>query len=288
MSYLKRVEKGIKDKPYLMIVYGVSGVGKSKFGAGAPKPIFLATEQGVDHLEVDRVTGLKTWPEVLGFLNELKTEKHDYKTLVVDSLDWLEPIIHNQVCAMDGSKSINLAAGGFGKGYQVALQLFRIFSDKLNELRDQRGMNIVLIAHAQISTFTDPHAQNAQYQRYEIKLHKSASEYFKEYVDCVLFANTEVQISQDGKTMGEGLSVAYSERRPGFDAKNRYNLPFNFPFDFKSFEENCGSTLIKKIQDLKSKVDDETKAKVDESLKGANAEKLNQIFLKLQRRVNEG
>ena len=35
----------------------------------------------------------KSFEDAMGYLKDLVEEDHDYKTVVVDSLDWLEPLI---------------------------------------------------------------------------------------------------------------------------------------------------------------------------------------------------
>ena len=44
-------------------------------------------------------------------------EDHDYRTVVVDSLDWLERMIWDDVCGEFGVKYLEKADGGYGKGF---------------------------------------------------------------------------------------------------------------------------------------------------------------------------
>ena len=230
MSLLSKITKGKIKKPFVLVVYGADGCGKSTFAAGSPNPIFLGTEQGTNHLDVARFPTPRHWDDVLQAVTELATLEHDYKTLVIDSLDWLEPMVHKEVCKRYGKKSIEQAAGGYGKGYIEAVDEFLTLKDKLNELRESRGMNVILIAHAQISNFNDPENQQ-EYQRFELKLHKKAGAVFREYADAVLFTSFQVYSSKDAdsgkvRSVGSSQRIMYTERRPGFDAKNRLGLPF--------------------------------------------------------------
>jgi hypothetical protein len=45
---------------------------------------------------------------------------------------------------------------GYGKGYLAALDTWRSFLDGVNALRDERGMGVILIAHAEIKRFDSP------------------------------------------------------------------------------------------------------------------------------------
>ena len=44
MGLLQQVIRGCRPAPRRVMVYGVQGVGKSTFGAAAPRPIFIQTE----------------------------------------------------------------------------------------------------------------------------------------------------------------------------------------------------------------------------------------------------
>ena len=61
----------------------------------------------------------RTFDDVMQALAALYTEEHGFRTLVVDSVDWLEPLVWAQVCKDQGWKSIEDA--GYGKGYVNAL-----------------------------------------------------------------------------------------------------------------------------------------------------------------------
>src|SRR5271165_6939092 len=90
-NFLKNVTKGKLKKPFTVLVYGVDGVGKTTFAAGAPNPIFIGQEHGSNNLDVSRGRAPKDFDEIVADLKELRDDQHDYKTVVLDSLDWMEP-----------------------------------------------------------------------------------------------------------------------------------------------------------------------------------------------------
>jgi len=55
----------------------------------------------------------------------LQTEKHEFQTVVLDSLDWVEPLIWKAVCEEGKVENIEQFGGGYGKGYVRALDLWR-------------------------------------------------------------------------------------------------------------------------------------------------------------------
>jgi hypothetical protein len=175
-------------KPPRILIHGVHGVGKTTFAAGAPDPVFLLTEDGLGTLDVPHFPIARTFDEVMQALAALYTEEHAFGTLVVDSVDWLEPLIHAKVCKDQGWSSIEDA--GYGKGYVHALDLWRQYIEGLNALRDDKGMTVVQIAHTDIKRFDSPESE--PYDRYVIKLHAKASALLQEHSDIVLFANYRI------------------------------------------------------------------------------------------------
>ena len=96
---LSAVTRGRVAAPLRVLCYGVEGVGKSTLGASAPAPIFLGAEDGSALLDVARFPQPRAWTDVLEAVRVLIHEEHDYRTLVIDSLDWIEPLVWAAVCA---------------------------------------------------------------------------------------------------------------------------------------------------------------------------------------------
>ena len=226
-----------KFKPPRIMLYGVHGLGKTTFGALAPDPIFLPLEDGLDAVDVDAFPLATDFSDVLKNLGQLATEDHNYKTLVIDSVDWLEPLIWRQVCNEHGVDSIEKVLKGYGKGYTEALNVWSQYIDALNYLRNEKDMMIIQLAHTHVKRFENP--ETDAYDRYEMKLNAKASAKLQENADIVLFANYYVAISKDDsggfkerkRAVGSGERVLYTTERPAATAKNRYDLPEQIPFD---------------------------------------------------------
>ncbi len=226
LSSLKRADR---VKPARIVVYGVHGVGKTTFGTSATKPVVILTEDGLGNIDVDHFPLARSFDDVMEAIGALYEEDHDFKTLVVDSLDWLEPLIWNKACRENKWNSIEDA--GYGKGYVAAVSYWRDYIDGINLLRDDKGMTIIQTAHSQVSRFDSPLSD--PYDRYEIKLHKSAAAIIQEHSDIVLFMNYNVStVKADAgfnkkvtRAIGSGKRVIYTEERPAYHAKNRYSMP---------------------------------------------------------------
>lgn len=239
MGLLDSIQTGKSSAPRRTMVYGVHGVGKSSFGAAAPKPVFLPTEEGLGEIDCAKFPLAKTFAEAFQWLAALYTDPHEYRTLVVDTLDWLERLIWAHVCKE--KRVQNLEEIGYGKGYVFAIDSWQIFLDGLDALRRERGMGIVLLAHARIERFENPETDS--YDRYVPRLHKLASHLIQEWCDEVLFATYKVYTttSDEGfnrkkiKGIGAGERVVYTTERPAHVAKNRLRLPNELPLDWSAY-----------------------------------------------------
>jgi hypothetical protein len=231
---LSAVKTGRITQPLRVLLAGCEGIGKSTFGSHAPSPIFLGAEDGTAQLDVARFPEPGSWEDVLDAIRVLTNEDHSYRTLVIDTLDWLEPFVWRAVC--EAGRKPSIEDFGYGKGYVAALEEWRSFVASLEALRRKRGMHVVLLAHTQVKLFKNPEGDD--YDRYTLKLHEKAGGLLKEWSDAVLFANYETHVLKDGsrsKGFGGGSRVMHTERRAAWDAKNRFGLPERLPLDWSEF-----------------------------------------------------
>lgn len=224
-----------------ILIHGVAGVGKTTFATGAEDPVVIATEDGLGTIDVPHFPLAASFDDVMGAIAALYSEEHDFRTVVVDSVDWLEPLVWKRACADNRWGSIE--EPGYGKGYVAALDLWRQYLDGLNALRDERGMTIVQIAHTDIKRFDSP--EHEPYDRYVIKLHARAAALLQEHSDVVLFANYRISTVKSDvgfnkkvtRALGSGERVLYTAERPAFLAKNRYGLPDVLPLEWQAFAD---------------------------------------------------
>jgi len=234
MNLKSLIKKKAESKPPRIVVHGIHGVGKSFFASNAPDPIFLITEDGLTNIVVDHFPLATSLDEVWQYMELIMNEDHQYKTFVVDTIDWLEKLIFKQVCSdnsVDTPEDI-----GYGKAYVFAMKHWEKFLRGLDRIRD-KGIAIILLAHNEIKTFNPP--DNDPYDRYQIKLHRHAATAIEEWSDAVLFANFRTVVTKKSKNdakakaVGSGERVLYSSNRPAWRAKSRYPIPAEIPLDFK-------------------------------------------------------
>ena len=245
MSSLSRIQRGRMSKPPRILCYGVEGIGKSTFGSQAPNPIFIQCEDGLDEIATDRFPLATSFDDVVAALTELRNQQHDYESVVIDSVDWLERLVWDKLCAEHSVASIEQVAGGYSKGYTLALSFWREVIDHLNALRNTRGMVVVLIAHSKVERFEDP--ESSPYDRYSPRLHKHAAALVSEWCDAVLFATRRIRTQTEDagfnrkRTTAHAIGSAGGERilrcvgGPSCVAKNRYGITEELPLSWAAF-----------------------------------------------------
>jgi len=225
----------------------------STYAAQIPGVIFIDTEGGLSEINCVRFPQALSFNEVMDQLKELSTEKHEYGAVAIDSCDWLERLVWEEICRDYGVNSIEKAAGGYGKGYIEAANRFRRMMEILDTLRMERNMAIILIAHAKVEPFNDP--ENGVYDRHSPRLHKHVNALLTEWSDAVLFATRRIAIQNanvgDGK-VAKGVGTNGGERilrcegGPACVAKNRYSLPFEIPMLWKELMKQLTEKSEKK------------------------------------------
>lgn len=282
---LSAVTTGRIEAPLRVLLMGVPGVGKSTFAASCPAPIYLGAEDGTNSLDVARFPTPQSWEDVLDAVRTLAAEKHDYRTLVVDTLDSLEPICWRAVVGRDRkATSIEEVGGGYGKGFAAAVDEWRVFISELERLR-AAGMNAVLLAHCWVMNYKNP--AGPDFDRFVMKLEKRAGAAFSEWVDAHLFAQFEGGAKEERGKRAKGWSsdarVVHTRRTAAWDAKNRYDLPETMPLSWEEFAAAVQSgrapeAIRKRIEEALAKLegDDATKARAA-LVRASDGQKLAQL-----------
>ena len=205
-----------------ILLYGMEGIGKSTFAANFPDPVFVQTEDGLGNIDCAKFPLAQSAEEAFKQLDALRSP-NEFQTVVVDSLDWLERLIWDQV-AKD-AKVDSIEKIGYGKGYVIALTYWRKILDVLSALHAQNKI-VLLLAHAVAEDYTDPEVANLK--RFTPRLHKTARSLIAEYVDVILLATR-----QYGAAKGDANNprIVRTEASPYQVAKSRYAIPAELPLD---------------------------------------------------------
>lgn len=238
------IRRGRIARPQKVVLYGPEGVGKSTLASRMPEPVFLDTEGGTHHLDVTRLDAGDSFEEIKATVAQLATAEHPFRTLVIDTADWLEKRAVEQLCTKANKDSIE--DFGYGKGWVLLAEEFARFLSSLDAVLE-RGMHVVFLAHSTVRKFESPDQAGA-YDRYELKLSKQVAPLLKEWADVVLFANYVTKVAQKdgGKTRGVGGKerVLFATHTAACDAKNRHGLADKLAFSIEALEPVFGGTPV--------------------------------------------
>jgi len=216
MYTLDQIMSGKRIRAPRIIDIGVEKVGKSSFAAGAPNPFFLPIkgEEGIDDLNVKHSPVCETFADVLGWLGYLYHEKHKFETVVIDSMSTLEPLIWAATCARHGVTNIEEVLEGFSKGYKEALTEWRILTDWLDALRNDRNMTVILIGHVEIGKVNEPPLE--AFDTFLFDIHKKAAAQLSRWADSIVFCNYKTIVTKEalgfGKEKGIGVDMGGGDR----------------------------------------------------------------------------
>ena len=233
---LKSVSKTKHAFPPRIGLLGDGGAGKSTLLSQCPGSIFIQTENGLSGIDSEAFPLAQSYNDVIEQLGVLAKEEHEYKAIWIDSADWLERLIHKHICEEQGVKTIELASGGYGKGYREATQLFKRVLDGLDWLRENKGMFTGFTCHARIHHVDDPEFEGG-YDRYTLKLHSpkkggGTNELLYEWADIIGFLKVSYQLGGQEVAKGEVKKLRNVEQKrilcteghAAYQAKNRYSL----------------------------------------------------------------
>ncbi|MGC6173219.1 ATP-binding protein [Lacrimispora sp. 38-1] len=229
------------------VVYGPEGIGKSTFAARFPDPVFIDTEGSTKDMDVARLPEPSSWTMILNQVSDVIKTPNVCKTLIVDTADWAETLCTTSVCTKNQKSSIE--DFGYGKGYTYIQEEFGKLLNLLTDVT-KVGINVVLTAHAKMRKFEQPDEMGA-YDRWEMKLSKGVAPMVKEWADMVLFCNYKTMVvnvdgqgAQKGKNKAQGgRRVMYTTHHSCWDAKNRYGLPDEVPFEYDSIRHIIESSV---------------------------------------------
>ncbi len=152
--------KKVQDmRKLLTLIYGPPKIGKSTLAAGYPGAVFIATEAGLNLLEVQRWESeestaekpdyvVKTWEQLLAATAEVIAA--GAQTIVIDTVGNACQLAEQYVCEQNGAQHRNDGKLGFGIGATLIGNELKRYFTKLSS----NGIGLVLIAHSMQRTLS--------------------------------------------------------------------------------------------------------------------------------------
>ena len=257
-NLLSQVSTNKKKAGLRIFLYAPPKFGKSRFAAEIPNHIFLNLEDGLSAIpEAMATPRIKTYEEFKEWLCELMENEHPYRTLVIDTVDWLEVLISNYIVRMQRNPAYNaLTDLPFGKGYPLLVaETRKLINGELEWLRTEKGMNIVCLAHSDRKTITPPIGDAYDYYAPKLYAKKDKDDTtmaaWKEWVDIIGFGNTKIFTKSNGEGFNEKTQAVSSgdkflyltDKNPAFIAGSRYKMPDAIPFTYQAFCEAMAQAM---------------------------------------------
>ncbi len=250
MTFKMKVSRGALKSGTKILVYGTPAVGKTTFGIQSPKSFFLDLERGSNLFNAfgRNETPILTWEDLQASVDWfLSPEASEFETLVIDTMDKAESLLHNYLCrtnrTKDGPKpvqTIELVADGFSKGYLVAVEEMRTLVAKLDKIADT-GRTVICTAHCTYENVNN--LMGSDYKRYTLKVDKRMAALFAEAFDVILFAKKDIIVKEGMftgdkkriKAIGGEKRIMYTAEAASHLAKSRYNLPATMEFSWANY-----------------------------------------------------
>jgi hypothetical protein len=188
---------------------------------------------------------LRTADDLFQQLLTLVREPHDYKTVVIDSVTALERLFVDHVIASDDKnpKSINQALGGYGAGVNAVAAMHGRVRKAAGAL-NARGMNVILLAHADVQTMSLPDSDD--YMRYSLRLPGKSLPPYVDDVDLVGFIRlvqfTKGEEGERKKAISTGARELICHATASNVSKNRFDI--ETPIKFAKGENPLADTRV--------------------------------------------
>jgi hypothetical protein len=239
---LNDIQKGTKKMPRKVIIYGPPKLGKSTLAGSAKNAIMIPTEDRVSHIDCDKTPVMSSYWEILDVFDSLLNENNIYKTIIIDTADWLEPLIHDATVEIlnensPSDKKIKSITDdhsketSFARGLKYhAVESWKKFLKRCDIMRDN-GFNIIILAHDQVIKVDPPNGDS--YDKSVMKIDKHALAVLEEWADVIAYYDKNVLVKQTGdgiKKKGKAVSgkqrvLHLSGDSPAMISGNSFGLP---------------------------------------------------------------
>lgn len=188
----------------IILVYGRPKIGKSTFCSYFENALFVATEPGLNHLEVFKAP-VNSWEGFLEVCGGLASGTHSFKSVIIDTVDNLITYCSDFVCREN--KVEHPADLPHGKGWSLITYELNRALTKLYGL----GYGVILVSH---SKQEEVETKTKKYSRTSIDVGGKNANVILNRMDLILFMDSEIR---------DGIEVGVVRTKPSiyFDAGDK-------------------------------------------------------------------
>jgi len=206
-------------------------VHNSTWCSHAEGALFLSTEPGLNSLEVFQIP-VRSWDELLAACGEIAEGNHQFKTVILDTVDNAYKMCAEYVCRK--FKVEHESDLGFGKGYALTNNEFQRVLNKLAFM----PCGLYLISHSQE---IEMETRTGKYTKIVPTLPEKARKIVLGLVDMVLYCDIETTAGPDGKMVAR--RVMRTKPSLNYEAGDRTGrLPDVIDLDYTKFIEAFNAT----------------------------------------------
>ena len=237
MSLLPKIKTSPKQTLFesTILLYGGAKAGKSTFCSQANKALFFATEAGLNHLNTYQIP-ISNWEELSAASKEIEKGNHEFKTIIIDTVDNAYRYCSEYICKKFGIK--HESDLGYSKGYALVKNEFHRVLTKLSQL----PTGLILVSHAQEREID---SRTGKYTKIMPSLPEGAKRIIIGMVDIIGFVDLEEKVSTDGQiTYNRVIRTKPSRHYEAGDRTGK--LPETLPLDYQVFEKSLKTALTGK------------------------------------------
>jgi len=164
-------------------IYGEHRSGKSTVASQFPNPCFLAGEPGIKYLKIPDSAKkyAYTWQDVVRFSKTIMEKKHNYKTIVFDTVDSFNNLATEYICTSENVQS--LMDTDRKKGYDfVRKELWRV----IHPIAMDKDLTLIMLFHLKIVELKPKNKE--KYNRWTINFTDKSKELLFTYPHHIMLA----------------------------------------------------------------------------------------------------